>query len=383
MGEITVRYLEMRRLADGTDAYYYCPPRDAKAAKIVHSIALGADPVEAARKAEIENAKIDAWRRHGEPETGPTRGSVAWLCIEYERSEQFRRLSKKTRDEYLKCLKVLKAYPLKSGRTFGDAVAATVEPGHADKIYARLLARDAAGKPTKLAWANAIMRVARRVWYLGIRWRHVTINPFAKMEMTSLPSRTTVIPLEHVESFSAKAIEMNRRSMAIYAWMAFELCQREEDVLVFPWTRYDGMSCEVRQKKTDAMVWVPLLPDCPHLKRMLDETRKESPIIIISETTGAPYKEDNFRHIFREICRAAGLPDHYQARDFRRSGLDETGDAGGTDDELRSLSGHATREVVSVYVKANRTKAASAMKKRAKLRRSRRKSQMTPGGVSK
>jgi hypothetical protein len=49
---------------------------------------------------------------------------------------------------------------------------------------------------------------------------------------------------------------------------------------------------------------------------------------------------------------------------MRRAGMDETGDAGATDDELRSLSGHKDRNVVHVYVKPNRRKAANALAKR-------------------
>jgi hypothetical protein len=44
--------------------------------------------------------------------------------------------------------------------------------------------------------------------------------------------------------------------------------------------------------------------------------------------------------------------------------MDETGDAGATDDELRSLSGHESRNILHVYVKPNRTKAANALAKR-------------------
>jgi len=62
------------------------------------------------------------------------------------------------------------------------------------------------------------------------------------------------------------------------------------------------------------------------------------------------------------------LPAEYEARDMRRAGMDETGDAGATDNELRSLSGHKSRNVVHVYVKPNRKKAANALAKRRAYR---------------
>ena len=48
--------------------------------------------------------------------------------------------------------------------------------------------------------------------------------------------------------------------------------------------------------------------------------------------------------------------------------MDETGDAGASDDELRSLSGHKDRNVVHVYVKPNRRKAANVLAKRRAYR---------------
>ena len=85
---------------------------------------------------------------------------------------------------------------------------------------------------------------------------------------------------------------------------------------------------------------------------------------MIDEKTKRPYTIYNLSKAFNEIRDAAGLPAEYQARDMRRAGMDETGEAGATDDELRSRSGHKDRNVVHVYVKPNRRKAANALAKR-------------------
>jgi integrase len=150
----------------------------------------------------------------------------------------------------------------------------------------------------------------------------------------------------------------------IEAMISYELCQRAGDARTLPWSRYDGYAVEVRQSKTGALVWAPLLPDLPELKIMLDETPRVSTVIVIDERTKRPYTKFNLSKAFNEVCAVAGLPPEYQARDMRRAGLDEAGDAGATDDELRSLSGHKSRNVVSVYVKQNRRKAANALAKR-------------------
>lgn len=71
----------------------------------------------------------------------------------------------------------------------------------------------------------------------------------------------------------------------------------------------------------------------------------------------------------------AGLPSGLQVRDPRRSGATELGEAGATDDELRAVTAHATREVVGVYVLPHRSgmMAANAMKKRADWTKNRKK----------
>ena len=62
--------------------------------------------------------------------------------------------------------------------------------------------------------------------------------------------------------------------------------------------------------------------------------------IIVSETTGLPYKADHFRHEFARIRELSGIPTTLQFRDLRRTAATEMGEAGATDDELRAMTGH-------------------------------------------
>jgi hypothetical protein len=366
LGAIKVRYLETRRLADGAMAYYYCPPHRAQEAGVALPEALGRDPVEAARRAEEQNKRIDAWRAGVEAggAAGPTEGTIAWLIDQFEASHQFTRKKPATRAFYSGALKALREHQLETVR-LGDVKARALLPRHVDRIYLALQKVDPiTDEPTQLPWANAIMRSARRIYSLGIRWGVVTTNPFAGMGMISAPSRETVIPRDHVDLFCATAISLGRASLALWARLSYELCQRAGDARTLPWSRYNGHEVQVKQSKTGALVWAPLLPDLPELKIMLDETPQISTVIVIDERTRRPFTLFNLSKAFNEVRAAAGLPAEYQARDMRRAGMDEAGDAGATDDELRALSGHQSRGVVAVYVKQNRRKAANALAKR-------------------
>jgi hypothetical protein len=67
LGEIKIRYLETRRLADGSTAYYYHPPKPARNAGIALPEVLGKDPVAAAAKAEEQNGSTAGLGGRGEP----------------------------------------------------------------------------------------------------------------------------------------------------------------------------------------------------------------------------------------------------------------------------------------------------------------------------
>ena len=86
LGEIKIRYLETRTLADGSTAYYYHSPKPAQRAGIALSEALGKDPVAAAAKTEEQNKRIDDWRAGKDDGTGQrsAEGSIARLIEKFE-----------------------------------------------------------------------------------------------------------------------------------------------------------------------------------------------------------------------------------------------------------------------------------------------------------
>ena len=366
LGAIKIRYLETRRLADGSIGYYYVPPRGARRAGVLSTEPLGRDPVEAARKAQERNRQLDEWRTGTElgGTEGPAKGSIAWLIERFEDSRQFKAKRPATQKFYSTALKAFREFPLET-TTLGNVPARKLTRKHVDLVYLRLQKIDpTTDEPTQLPWANAIMRSARRMFSLAVRWGEVSENPFSAMGMTGTPSRETVIPREHVDAFCATAEALGRRSLALWARLSYELCQRAGDARTLAWSRYNGHEVQVKQSKTKALVWAPLLPDLPELKAMLDATERVSPVIVIDERDSKPYTLYNLSKEFNKIRDAAGLPPEYQARDMRRAGLTEAGDAEATEDELLSLSGHRNRSSLEPYSRHTRKKAANALAKR-------------------
>jgi hypothetical protein len=169
LGGIKIRYLETRRLADGSIAYYYHPPKPAQNAGIALPEALGKDPVAAAARAEEQNKRLDDWRDGKEEGRGqrPAEGSIAWLIEKFEASHQYQRKKPATRAFHSGALKALREHKLKS-ITVCEVQARKLTPAHVDSLYLELQKIDPeTDEPTRLPWANAIMRSARRVLTSG------------------------------------------------------------------------------------------------------------------------------------------------------------------------------------------------------------------------
>ncbi len=92
---------------------------------------------------------------------------------------------------------------------------------------------------------------------------------------------------------------------------------------------------------------------------------------IIRGPHGRPYKKDNFTHRFRDICRAAGIPDDLQFRDIRRTVATEVGEGGGPSSEMESTTGHSiahSPRILDTYTVTSEHMARNAKAKRNKRR---------------
>jgi hypothetical protein len=73
--------------------------------------------------------------------------------------------------------------------------------------------------------------------------------------------------------------------------------------------------------------------------------------MIVSETTGHPYRADDYRVKWRAIARAAGVPDAVWNMDSRAGGITEGADAGAAVDDLRRHATHTDAKMTSRYIR--------------------------------
>lgn len=375
-------YTRTKKLANGGVAYYWSPPTWAKKRECpVCAEPLGKDLVLAIIRAKELNTSFEAWRT-GEDTGAIVTGSVAWLFRLYQQSRQYKKTAEKTQRGYLQGMELLENYVMESGRSFGQVKASKVAERHADVIYDQLQWVDdenvEGGRRRRLATANAAMRAVRRVWSVAIRkgWGGVKLNPFAKMELEGTGGHTVPFSRSQYEALVKAADEIGYPSIGTAAMLAFEFCQREEDVIgTIAWSDYKpGLEVRVKQQKTGKMVWMPLYDDdgelFPDLIDRLDATPKTGTLIIMRDKPDRrrkvhlPYDEHWFRKVYRKVRETAGLPAELKFMGLRHGGLTELGDAGATDQELMSHSGHKTRGMLTVYTKASSEQAKSAARKR-------------------
>ncbi len=76
------------------------------------------------------------------------------------------------------------------------------------------------------------------------------------------------------------------------------------------------------------------------------------------------YSEPYAQHIVQQIRKDAELPEHLTLEACRHGGMTELGDAGLTEQEIMSLSGHVTPAAARLYVKRTERRRLTATVKR-------------------
>lgn len=402
--------MRTKTLADRRLAYYWeVPSKDRRAGCTLANEALGRDPAAAIRRAEELNATLAAWRHRGAP-PGPVAGTVAWLFAKVEAHPSFCGTRVKTQRSYRQGFRLIENFRVRSGKRFADMPADRIDNDHAEALYRALLTVEevdpATGLPRRrlrVATAKAAMRAARRAWSLGQSKGWVKpaggLSPFAHNRTSGLVKtprdHVAVEPFTptraHVKRFIKIADAMGHYSMGTAVLLAFELCQREGDVIGSPdapadcgflWSGYKSPEAvgkraseiSLTQSKTRTKVVIPLYdetgPLYPRVVERLAKTPRRGSLIVMRDRpdrrTGRyeRYKEDSFRHLFREIADAAGLPKEMEFRLLRHGGLTEMGNSGCTAQEMKAVSGHRSDQSLQRYVRPTREQALNGSRKR-------------------
>jgi hypothetical protein len=418
------RYMKAKRLAGGKIGYYWTAhERDRAGGFTLKPEALGNDYDAAKARAALLNSHLDAWREGKDvpPELRDDGrvGTIDWWHQQHFNSEPFKALSSRTQSDYRNALASIANLPTKiTDATTGEKTRTgtlqtrSLSQAAADKIYKRLR-RD--GAVTRQA--DYAIDVARRAWKVARRQHpglflvpvtgpdgrtsRLAINPFEGVERASY-EKDTAQPAtrEQVLAFAKVCVEHGHAALGVAALICFEWHQRPEDVRKgrITWTDYRPADRPDRvlifHHKTRKRVWKALDAHeeldgkivihrlYPELEEMVAALPKLGVPMVMFRPQRGPKTEDGLRlprlysepyaqHLVQQLRKVAKLPAHFTLEACRHGGMTELGDAELTEQEIMTLSTHATPNAARIYVKrTERQELAAASKRRAYVDRS-------------
>lgn len=340
--KIDAPYVEVKKSG------YYFTPRN-WIAEFVQPQPLGTDPVKAAEKAR----ELYRWASEAREEKAlgkqAVEGSLAWLIQEYKASLGFTRLKTKTQIDYTKHLKMIEAWS-------GDKQVKGVTPKSIEIWYHKIYKRT----PYQ---ANATLRVFRVLLERGIMEKLVSDNAARRVSIMGQPPRQQVWTDRQVEDVIQAAKDKGLQSMALAVRLAADTGQRQGDVISMVRSAEQKGFIRLAQSKRGASIAVKITSE---LRDEIDATPKAGVQFVVYEATGTPYTEHHFRHVFREVADAAGLPKDIQYRDLRRYAVLQLARAGCTQPQIAAITGHSEKtvgELLRVYLPRDGKVAGAAIDK--------------------
>ena len=328
MSKIRIRHLIARRNRDGSSRWYWQPSAELRAAGWqTRRLARNAPPhraeMAAIEEAQDINKQVDDWRADTDtarPDDAarPPAGSLAALISAYRASEEFTDLAPKTAKDYSRYLEMLIFWA-------GRRQVASFTPKQVKDLWRGL-------KDDKPVAAHMLITVARLVFEYGRREDWLDTNPAVKLKLKRHRKRRQEGDLwsrADVDIFVATADAMGWHSQGSAVLLDEWLGQRQSDIRGLPRPSAAG-DFVFNQNKTGATAVLPT-EAVPHLTRRVaaeiagQEARGVVTIpgtpLLLCETTGQPWKEDHFRHVFAAIRAVAALRAARKAfRDARHAG---------------------------------------------------------------
>lgn len=281
------------------------------------------------RKLKDGSVKTYTYKRRAKG-SAPESGTVGWLRRIYLASPDFRRLAPSSQKYYRLLLNEL------------DGIRAmqvqAVEMGHLAHIRDKL-ATDRPGM------ANLFVGVCTAIFKWAMQRGHRKhYNPAHGIPKIELGERGP---------WPAWALAKAEAELQGPARLAFMLAvytgQRQGDVLAMTWAQYDGTGIRLRQQKTAVDLYIPA---APALKLALDAAKAERHGINIVAHPKGGYQQAAFRFLWvRELARIglgeAGL--HFHG--LRHTAATRLAEAGCSEREIMSITGHLSSGSVSRYVR--------------------------------
>lgn len=385
--------LKVKRNKDGSLRYYWEARTDA--AKLGYrpsSIRLHyGDEGQRAARCRVLQAEMLAWLAAGNQFPARryegTIGSLADLFASDEDSP-YRACKWNTQRLYDQGIKIIKATV--GARAVRELVGTDLQRWH--RNWAKPPAEGKAPRPHR---AKHTMDLVRRVIAYGVTCGYVDCiradRILEKLRFPSPPPRKERMLPQHVAAIRAKAHETGLPSVALATAFQFDLAMRQKDVIGEWLPIEDGAAGGIVFKSTrwaNGLTWADIGADMilrkQHVKtgfeveydltlapNVLAEIalaeRRVGPLII-SETTGDPYRHTKYAETFRKVAKAAGIPPSVWSMDARAGAISEAYDAGARDTDVQKHAGHTNPQTSARYNRGSVEQTRRAMRARLEKR---------------
>ena len=353
-----MKYIYSRPVKNGSLKWVVSPPAYVKAAVNAQYMVFTnqSDATEYSKDIQeaYESHKRGKNKKYLEVDT------VESLIDQYKKSQEWKNLtanSKRTYNQLLGCMRGVRVG--ESRKTFQNMRISNIDVKYSGDLHQQL------EEDVSTHRANHTCKVLRRIWSVGERRSGIKFNPFRNMGLKKpVDSRPKVLwQPEQVHLFIQTADQMGLPSMGTMALMCYDLCQRPGDMRQMTWDKYKNQRFGFEQEKNKSVVDIPASPRL--LERLQSATvNTNHNHIVYYEKTGKTYDRRHYNKVFCRVRNQANLPSLLQMRDLRRTGATEMAEAGCTNTELRSVTGHKSVDVLAIYVRPTVKLATAGINKR-------------------
>ena len=232
----------------------------------------------------------------------------------------------------------------------GEDSAARVGKEHIDAIFAKKV------KAHSVGYANKWLRLVRRLFEIAIDKGIRSDNPAARVKAITV-KRSDIEDGFHTWTEDEIAIFRAAYALGTKARLAFEimLCtaSRRSDAVVIgrqhlTTDKASGRRMiKVRQQKTGKWVAIPMHPD---LVEAID-AMPAGQLQFLTTEHGKAMAAKTLGNKMREWCNAIGLEVECRSHGLRKACARRLAEAGCTEKEIASITGHADMRVLAMYVR--------------------------------
>lgn len=258
--------------------------------------------------------------------TAPKEGSVFTIISEFRGSSEYKKLRASTKRDYDRYLKLMEE---KWGKT---PLRFTETPGFRGDLKVWRDSMASTPRKADLAWS-----VMARVFSVAKDRGRIKENPAARGGRLYKADRVDSIWTDDAINLArAKLPKDLSDAMMLALWTG----QRQGDLLTLPWSAIDGDFIRLKQSKGGRRVAVRIIAP---LRALLDAIPEKGKLIL-TNSRGQPWTSSGFRASWGKKLAEVGIA-NLTFHDLRGSAITRLAEAGCTEAEIASITGHSPATV--------------------------------------